>query len=89
DATLEPSNRCSIRLTSTSKKLFTQRDDIREVQQLVVTTDRLNDELSLFLVFERDKPALPSSSGSGGSIGWSLFGLGLLGWLRFRKGVRL
>lgn len=26
---------------------------------------------------------------SGGSIGWSLFGLGLLGWFRFRKGVRL
>ncbi|WP_217538448.1 S1 family peptidase [Vibrio metschnikovii] len=88
DATLEPSNSCSIHLTSTSKKLFTQLDDIREVQQLVVTTDRLNDELSLFLVFERDKPALPSS-GSGGSIGWSLFGLGLLGWFRFRKGVRL
>ncbi|WP_217517679.1 serine protease [Vibrio metschnikovii] len=90
DAILEPSNRCSIRLTSTSKKLFTQRDDTREVQQLVVTTNRSNNEkLSLFLVFERDKPALPSSSGSGGSIGWSLFGLGLLGWLRFRKGVRL
>lgn len=86
--TLEPSNSCSIHLTSTSKKLFTQLDDIREVQQLVVTTDRLNDELSLFLVFERDKPDLPSS-GSGGSIGWSLFGLGLLGWFRFRKGVRL
>ncbi|WP_217525741.1 S1 family peptidase [Vibrio metschnikovii] len=88
DAILEPSNSCSIHLSSTSKKLFTQLDDIREVQQLVVTTDRLNDELSLFLVFERDKPALPSS-GSGGSIGWSLFGLGLLGWFRFRKGVRL
>lgn len=88
NATLEPSHSCSIHLTSTSKKLFTQLDDIREVQQLVVTTDRLNDELSLFLVFERDKPALPSS-GSGGSIGWSLFGLGLLGWFRFRKGVRL
>lgn len=88
DATLEPSDSCSIHLTSTSKKLFTQLDDIREVQQLVVTTDRLNDELSLFLVFERDKPALPSS-GSGGSIGWSLFGLGLLGWFRFCKGVRL
>lgn len=89
DAILEPSNRCSIRLTSTSKKLFTQRDDTREVQQLVVTTNRSNNEkLSFFLVFERDKPALPSSS-SGGSIGWSLFGLGLLGWLRFRKGVRL
>lgn len=29
------------------------------------------------------------SSSSGGSIGWSLFGLGLLGWFRFRKGVRL
>ncbi|WP_224214139.1 S1 family peptidase [Vibrio metschnikovii] len=87
--TLEPSNSCSIHLTSTSKKLFTQLDDIREVQQLVVTTDRSNDELSLFLVFERDKPDLPSSSGSGGSIGWSLFGLGLLGWFRFRKGVRL
>lgn len=86
--TLEPSNSCSVHLTSTSKKLFTQLDDIREVQQLVVTTDRLNDELSLFLVFERDKPDLPSS-GSGGSIGWSLFGLGLLGWFRFRKGVRL
>ncbi|EKO3686572.1 hypothetical protein P0F07_001352 [Vibrio metschnikovii] len=86
---MEPSNRCSIRLTSTSKKLFTQRDDTREVQQLVVTTNRSNnEELSFFLVFERDKPALPSSS-SGGSIGWSLFGLGLLGWLRFRKGVRL
>ncbi|WP_217520321.1 S1 family peptidase [Vibrio metschnikovii] len=89
DATLEPSDSCSIHLTSTSKKLFTQLDDIREVQQLVVKTDRLNDELSLFLVFERDKPDLPSSSGSGGSIGWSLFGLGLLGWFRFRKGVRL
>ncbi|EKO3773938.1 serine protease [Vibrio metschnikovii] len=89
DATLEPSNRCSIRLTSTSKKLFTQLDDIREVQQLVVTTNRSNnEELSFFLVFERDKPALPSSS-SGGSIGWSLFGLGLLGWFRFRKGVRV
>lgn len=88
DATLEPSDSCSIHLTSTSKKLFTQLDDIREVQQLVVKTDRLNDELSLFLVFERDKPDLPSS-GSGGSIGWSLFGLGLLGWFRFRKGVRL
>lgn len=89
DATLDPSDSCSIHLTSTSKKLFTQLDDIREVQQLVVTTDRSNDELSLFLVFERDKPDLPSSSGSGGSIGWSLFGLGLLGWFRFRKGVRL
>lgn len=88
DATLDPSDSCSIHLTSTSKKLFTQLDDIREVQQLVVKTDRLNDELSLFLVFERDKPDLPSS-GSGGSIGWSLFGLGLLGWFRFRKGVRL
>ncbi|NAW62614.1 trypsin-like serine protease [Vibrio sp. V31_P5A7T61] len=89
DAPLAPSDSCSIRVTSASNKLFTQPDDIREVQQLVVTTDRLNDELSLFLVFERDKPALPSSSGSGGSIGWSLFGLGLLGWFRFRKGVRL
>ncbi|WP_217555054.1 S1 family peptidase [Vibrio metschnikovii] len=89
DAPLAPSDSCSIRVTSASKKLFTQPDDIREVQQLVVKTDRLNDELSLFLVFERDKPALPSSSGSGGSIGWSLFGLGLLGWFRFRKGVRL
>ena len=29
------------------------------------------------------------SSSSGGSIGWSLFGLSLLGWFRFRKGVRL
>ena len=28
-------------------------------------------------------------SSSGGSIGWSLLGLGLLGWFRFRKGVRL
>ncbi|WP_332398517.1 serine protease [Vibrio metschnikovii] len=89
DAPLAPSDSCSIRVTSASNKLFTQPDDIREVQQLVVKTDRLNDELSLFLVFERDKPALPSSSGSGGSIGWSLFGLGLLGWFRFRKGVRL
>ncbi|WP_217511125.1 serine protease [Vibrio metschnikovii] len=89
DAPLAPSDSCSIRVTSASKKLFTQPDDIREVQQLVVKTDRLNDELSLFLVFERDKPDLPSSSGSGGSIGWSLFGLSLLGWFRFRKGVRL
>ncbi|WP_217525076.1 S1 family peptidase [Vibrio metschnikovii] len=90
NATLEPSNSCSIHLTSTSKKLFTQLDDMFDEQQLVVTTNRSNNEkLSFLLVFERDKPDLPSSSGSGGSIGWSLFGLGLLGWFRFRKGVRL
>ncbi|MBC5850269.1 S1 family peptidase [Vibrio metschnikovii] len=90
NATLEPSNSCSIHLTSTSKKLFTQLDDMFDEQQLVVTTNRSNNEkLSFLLVFERDKPDLPSSSGSGGSIGWSLFGLSLLGWFRFRKGVRL
>ncbi|WP_217516615.1 S1 family peptidase [Vibrio metschnikovii] len=90
DAILEPSNSCSIHLSSTSKKLFTQLDDMFDEQQLVVTTNRSNNEkLSFLLVFERDKPDLPSSSGSGGSIGWSLFGLGLLGWFRFRKGVRL
>ncbi|WP_217532379.1 S1 family peptidase [Vibrio metschnikovii] len=90
NATLEPSNSCSIHLSSTSKKLFTQLDDMFDEQQLVVTTNRSNNEkLSFLLVFERDKPDLPSSSGSGGSIGWSLFGLGLLGWFRFRKGVRL
>lgn len=88
--TLESGESCEIKVSTTAQRLFVHPHDTRDVQKLVVTTNRANNEkLSFLLVFERDKPDLPSSSGSGGSIGWSLFGLGLLGWFRFRKGVRL
>ena len=88
--TLESGESCEIKVSTTAQRLFVHPHDTRDVQKLVVTTNRANNEkLSFLLVFERDKPDLPSSSGSGGSIGWSLFGLSLLGWFRFRKGVRL
>ncbi|MGC9421175.1 S1 family peptidase [Vibrio sp.] len=88
--TLDPSTSCSIHLTSTSKKLFLRSTDARKVQKLTVTTNRENNEkLSFALMFERDqenKEVITSSSG--GSLGWSLLGLGLLGWFRFRQGVK-
>ncbi|NAW68344.1 trypsin-like serine protease [Vibrio sp. V27_P1S3P104] len=88
--TLEPSTSCSIHLTSTSKKLFPRSTDAREVQQLTVTTNRENNEkLSFALMFERDQENKEvTTSSSGGSISWSLLGLGLLGWFRFRQGVK-
>ncbi|NNN43779.1 MULTISPECIES: GlyGly-CTERM sorting domain-containing protein [unclassified Vibrio] len=40
-------------------------------------------------MFERDQENKEvTTSSSGGSISWSLLGLGLLGWFRFRQGVK-
>lgn len=91
NSTLESGESCEIKVSTTAQRLFVHPNDTRDVQKLVVTTNRANNEkLSLFLLFEREESEQkPILFGSGGSISWSLFGLGLLGWFRFRKGVRL